>query len=377
MPTGGAGGAVMTPMMPRAAAGAGGPAPAVVDADAAKKAKRSEAAKKAAATRAKNKAAKAEAAAPAPAPAPAKKLGTASIEGASVAPKGKEAPAPAPAKATEMPPKDLVKSAIEKSTIEMGTNNYKYLVYNDFTNELFYSSWNDKRFGGTISSIEKMFPLKEKMITVKGSSSYPLDSFLKEYPEYAPSPAPAPAPAPAQAPTTASKKVTALNSPWVFKGYSPTSWLLTSIHYINITIEYSQKEPPKPRTQKEMERTLGIVRIPLKKAFDKGILAEGVWDPEVSVDWDYEKRGDKYYPIKLLGARWGFQWIYKKDMGKPFEKDFSKAENICRVTLEIDEDTGKKKWISHARTNYEKFDDVKADDEVEKALNELPETEKK
>jgi len=108
MPMGGAGGAVMSQMLPC-------PATAVTKAekpvDEATKSKRSEAAKKAAATRAKNKAAKAEAAkapepAPAPTPAPAKKkLAVGSMEGVNIESKVKEepkvkeiqAPAPAPA----------------------------------------------------------------------------------------------------------------------------------------------------------------------------------------------------------------------------------------------------------------------------------------
>ena len=98
MPMGGAGGAVMSKMLPC-------PATAVTKAekpvDEATKSKRSEAAKKAAATRARNKAAKAEAAkaeaakeeapkapeAPTPEPAPAKKkLAVASMEGESIEP---------------------------------------------------------------------------------------------------------------------------------------------------------------------------------------------------------------------------------------------------------------------------------------------------
>jgi len=115
----GPGGAVMSQMMS-----------APTEADLAKKAKRSEAAKKAAATRAANKAAKAEAAAPAPAPAPTKKLGTASIEGASIAPKAKEAPAPAPAPAPE--PEKKIETKMP-STLAEGKKEYERLdkEYND------------------------------------------------------------------------------------------------------------------------------------------------------------------------------------------------------------------------------------------------------
>lgn len=175
-----------------------------------------------------------------------------------------------------------------------------------------------------------------------------------------------------------------LKYPYVYGAYSPKGFLRNAVKILMSAKEFSTLNPPLPRTKNDIG--FGLVQISLDKIpylanvkdymymsdppgifIQKGLRTDVFFD--VVLDWDWEEKSDKlYYPDKVMGGRIGFRWIYKGEK-ETIEKNEA-FENVVRVTFEIQDD-GSIKWNSHARVMYEKADDEKADEKVEKVFIQL------
>jgi hypothetical protein len=116
-----------------------------------------------------------------------------------------------------------------------------------------------------------------------------------------------------------------------------------------------------------------IVNVPLGKLIPKNfIVGKGAWNQGAEVSNAFDSPDVSFMDEdSLIGARIGIHWTEK---GAPVDEPGKSWWGCIRLAVTVSKD-GKESWQIHARTEYEKADDERIDNFVEKRLKALDKSE--
>ena len=115
------------------------------------------------------------------------------------------------------------------------------------------------------------------------------------------------------------------------------------------------------------------INVPLGKLIPKEyIVGEGAWNQGKEVGISFDSPDVSFNDMDdLIGARIGIHWT---DKGAPEDEKGKAWWGCIRLAVSVSKD-GKETWETHARTEYERADDERIDNYVEKKLKALDKAE--